>query len=91
MPEANAPSIICGTLGLKSITHPCILREVVDRHTLGHMRPLRSMGHYNNLFDRTRTVARGKTLNTESKVYSPYRARMSEIRGMKICQHQLHL
>jgi hypothetical protein len=34
MPEAHAPSAIFGALGLTSITHPCILREVVDRHTV---------------------------------------------------------
>jgi hypothetical protein len=33
-------------------TQPCILREVVDRPNLGHQRPPRSMGHYNNLHDR---------------------------------------
>jgi hypothetical protein len=51
---------------LSAITHPCILKEVVDRHTLGHIRPLCSMGHHNNLHDRTRTVARVKALNTDS-------------------------
>ncbi|WP_190938395.1 DUF262 domain-containing protein, partial [Nostoc sp. FACHB-133] len=35
-------------------TQPCILEIVVDRPNLGQERPLRSMGHYNNLFDRTR-------------------------------------
>ncbi|MER3493019.1 MAG: hypothetical protein C4323_12195 [Mastigocladus sp. ERB_26_2] len=45
-----------------SLTHPCILKEVVNRHTLGYIRPLCSMDYYNNLFDRTRTVAGGKTL-----------------------------
>jgi hypothetical protein len=45
------------------------LREVVDRPNLGHQRPLRSMGHYNNLHDRTRTVARVKAedLKVQSK------------------------
>ncbi len=43
-----------------ALTHPCILEEVVDRRTLGQKRPLCSMGHYNNLHDRTRTVAWGK-------------------------------
>lgn len=42
-----------------------MLEEVVDRHTLGHIRPLRSMGHHKNLFDRTRTVARVKALSTD--------------------------
>jgi hypothetical protein len=60
----------------------CILEIVVDRPNLGHYRPLCSMGHYNNLLDRTRTVAGVKALNTDIKVYSPYRARMSEIKGM---------
>lgn len=46
-------------------TQPCILEEVVDRPNLGHQRPLCSMGHYNNLHDRTRTVARVKALNTD--------------------------
>ncbi|QLE52184.1 hypothetical protein FD724_08135 [Nostoc sp. C057] len=46
-------------------TQPCILERVVDRPNLGQERPLCSMGHYNNLFDRTRTVARGKNLNTD--------------------------
>ncbi|AFY47831.1 hypothetical protein Nos7524_1973 [Nostoc sp. PCC 7524] len=53
-------------LSFLALTHPCILREVVDRRTLGHSRPLRSKGHYNNLFDRTRTVARDKTLSIEN-------------------------
>ncbi|MEH2104440.1 MAG: hypothetical protein V7K76_32845 [Nostoc sp.] len=48
----------------KASTQPCILEIVVDRPNLGHHRPLRSMGHYNNLFDRTRTVAGVKALNT---------------------------
>ena len=43
------------------LTQPCILKEVVDRPNLGQNRPLRSKDHYHNLFDRTRTVARGKT------------------------------
>ncbi|WP_341529669.1 hypothetical protein [Nostoc sp. UHCC 0302] len=47
------------------VTHPCILKEVVDRRTLGHIRPLCSMGHYKNLHDRTRTVAGVKTLSTD--------------------------
>jgi hypothetical protein len=47
------------------------------------------MGHYNNLHDRTRTVARVKALNTDFKVYSPYRARMSEIKGMNLKQGTL--
>ncbi|AFY34707.1 hypothetical protein Cal7507_4335 [Calothrix sp. PCC 7507] len=46
-------------------TQPCILEIVVDRPNLGQNRPLCSMGHYNNLFDRTRTVAGVKTLNIE--------------------------
>ncbi|QHG17578.1 hypothetical protein [Nostoc sp. ATCC 53789] len=46
-------------------TQPCILEIVVDRPNLGHNRPLRSMGHYNNLFDRTRTVAGVKALNAD--------------------------
>jgi hypothetical protein len=70
-------------------TQPCILEIVVDRPNLGHNRPLCSMGHYNNLHDRTRTVARVKALNTEFKVYSPHRARMSEIKGMNLKQGRL--
>ncbi|PLZ86165.1 hypothetical protein CEN44_20615 [Fischerella muscicola CCMEE 5323] len=42
-----------------SLTHPCILKEVVNRHTLGYIKPPCSMDYYNNLFDRTRTVAGG--------------------------------
>ena len=49
---------------------PCILEIVVDRPNLGQERPLRSMGHYKNLFDRTRTVARVKALNTEWLKYT---------------------
>ncbi|AFZ03960.1 hypothetical protein [Calothrix sp. PCC 6303] len=70
-------------VGLSEVeAQPCILEIVVDRPNLGHNRPLCSMGHYNNLHDRTRTVARVKALNTDFKVYSPHRARMSEIKGM---------
>ncbi len=49
----------------KASTQACILERVVDRPNLGQERPLRSMGHYNNLFDRTRTVAGVKALNTD--------------------------
>ncbi|MEH2423007.1 MAG: transposase [Nostoc sp.] len=66
----------------QATTQPCILEIVVDRPNLGHYRPLCSMVHYNNLLDRTRTVAGVKALNTDIKVYSPYRARMSEIKEM---------
>ncbi|WP_193372248.1 hypothetical protein [Nostoc punctiforme] len=52
-------------VGFRSSTQPCILEIVVDRPNLGQERPLCSMGHYNNLFDRTRTVARGKNFNTD--------------------------
>ncbi|NJO99107.1 MAG: hypothetical protein HC764_26535 [Pleurocapsa sp. CRU_1_2] len=44
-------------------TQPCILRGVVDRPNRGHQRPSRSMSHYNNLQDRTRTVARVKAID----------------------------
>jgi hypothetical protein len=56
-------SLNTGIVGFHSSTQPCILRKVVDRPNLGHQRPLRSMGHYKNLHDRTRTVARVKALD----------------------------
>jgi hypothetical protein len=55
--------------GLLTLTHPCILEDVVDRRTLGQKRPPCSMGHHNNLHDRTRTVAGVKILGSPSLKY----------------------
>jgi hypothetical protein len=42
-----------------------MLEEVVDRPNLGQKRPHRSKDHHNNLHDRTRTVAWGKTMDKD--------------------------